>query len=144
MSAALEASIESIPSIGFSLLNLSLEADFTAAQHYARIIVEKVLADKKLDKHLCLNVNFPNVDTTTIKGIKICKQAYAKYDENFIERKDPHGKKYYWLTGEFVNFDTSKDTDVWALKNNYVSVVPVQFDLTHHILKNTLSKKWKW
>ena len=144
MSAALEASIESIPSIGFSLLNLSLEADFTAAQHYARIIVEKVLADKKLDKHLCLNVNIPNVDTTTIKGIKICKQAYAKYDENFIERKDPHGKKYYWLTGEFVNFDTSKDTDVWALKNNYVSVVPVQFDLTHHALKNTLSKKWKW
>jgi len=144
MSAALEASIESIPSIGFSLLDLSNEADFTAAQHYARIIVKQLLADKNLDKHLCLNVNIPNVKTELIKGIKICKQSYAKYDEKFIERTDPHGKKYYWLTGEFVNFDKSKDTDVWALKNNYVSVVPVQFDLTNHLLKEKLSKKWKW
>ena len=91
-----------------------------------------------------LNVNIPNVKTALIKGIKICKQSYAKYDEKFIERTDPHGKKYYWLTGEFVNFDKSKDTDVWALKNNYVSVVPVQFDLTNHLLKDKLSKKWKW
>lgn len=144
MSAALEASIESIPSIGFSLLDLGIDADFTAAMHYARIIVEHVLSDKKLDKHLCLNVNIPKVATKMIKGIKICKQAYAKYDEKFVERTDPHGKKYYWLTGEFVNFDKSKDTDVWALKNNYVSVVPVQFDLTNHVLKAQLSKKWKW
>ena len=144
MSAALEASIESIPSIGFSLLDLSIDADFTAAKHYARIIVQKLLADKNLDKHLCLNVNIPKVATSLIKGIKICKQSYAKYDEKFVERTDPHGKKYYWLTGEFVNFDKSKDTDVWALKNNYVSVVPVQFDLTNHVIKEKLSKKWKW
>jgi 5'-nucleotidase len=144
MSAALEASIESIPSIGFSLLDLSIDADFTAAKHYARIIVQQLLADKKIDKHLCLNVNIPKVATSLIKGIKICKQSYAKYDEKFVERTDPHGKKYYWLTGEFVNFDKSKDTDVWALKNNYVSVVPVQFDLTNHVIKEKLSKKWKW
>jgi 5'-nucleotidase len=144
MSAALEASIESIPSIGFSLLDLSVEADFTAAKHYAGIIIAKLLADKTVDKHLCLNVNIPKVPTDLIKGIKICKQAYAKYEEKFVERTDPHGKKYYWLTGAFVNFDKSKDTDVWALKNNYVSVVPVQFDLTNHIIKEKLSKKWKW
>lgn len=144
MSAALEAAIESIPSIGFSLLDLSNGANFTAAKHFARIIVEHVLSDKKLDKHLCLNVNIPNVATELIKGIKICKQSYAKYDEKFIERTDPFGKKYYWLTGEFVNFDKTKDTDVWALKNNYVSVVPVQFDLTNYQLKDQLSKKWKW
>lgn len=144
MSAALEASIESIPSIGFSLLDLSAEADFTAAKHFATIIIAKLLADKNVDKHLCLNVNIPKLPVSLIKGIKICKQSYAKYEEKFVERTDPHGKKYYWLTGEFVNFDKSKDTDVWALKNNYVSVVPVQFDLTHHILKEKLSKKWKW
>lgn len=144
MSAALEASIESIPSIGFSLLDLSAEADFTAAKHFANIIIAKLLADKNVDKHLCLNVNIPKLPVALIKGIKICKQSYAKYEEKFVERTDPHGKKYYWLTGEFVNFDKSKDTDVWALKNNYVSVVPVQFDLTHHILKEKLSKKWKW
>lgn len=143
MSAALEASIEAIPSVGFSLLDYSLEADFTAAKIYARQIVEFVLKNKNLDKHLCLNVNVPAIDAKLIKGIKVCKQAYAKYEEKFDERKDPHGRRYYWLTGEFMNFDKNKDTDDWALKHNYVSVVPVQFDLTHYELKKKLEKTWK-
>lgn len=142
MSAALEAAIESIPSVGFSLLDFSIEADFTAAKKYARIIVEKMLATK-LDKHAVLNVNIPAVPAEHIKGIKICKQAYAKYEEDFIERRDPGGRRYYWLTGEFVNFDKAKDTDVWALAHNYVSVVPIQFDLTNYVLKTKLEKKWK-
>jgi 5'-nucleotidase len=140
MSAAMEASIESIPSIGFSLLDYRFEADFTAARHFAHLIVKAILK-QKLDKHLLLNVNFPPIPLKDIKGVKICKQAYAKYVEDFDERKDPQGKKYYWLTGEFVNFDKSKDTDVWALQNNYVSVVPVQFDLTNYALKAQLEKK---
>jgi 5'-nucleotidase len=139
MSAALEASIENIPSIGFSLLDFSMEADFSGAQHYARLLVQQILG-KKIDKHLCLNVNIPAIPKELIKGFKVCKQAYAKYDEDFVARKDPHGRKYYWLTGEFVNFDKAKDTDVWALKNNYVSVVPVQFDLTNYALKSKLEK----
>ncbi|MFT3843487.1 MAG: 5'/3'-nucleotidase SurE [Lacibacter sp.] len=144
MSAAIEASIESIPSIGFSLLNFSMEADFSASKIYARKIVEQVLASGKTDKHLCLNVNIPNVDASLIKGIKICRQAYAKYVEEFHQRKDPAGRNYYWLTGEFKNFDKGKDTDVWALEHNYVSVVPVQFDLTNHALKNILETKLKF
>ena len=140
MSAAMEASIESIPSIGFSLLDYRFEADFSAATFYANQIIKTILK-QKLDKHLLLNVNFPPVPQSEIRGIKICKQAYAKYVEDFDERKDPQGKKYYWLTGEFVNFDKSKDTDVWALQNNYVSVVPVQFDLTNYALKLQLEKK---
>ena len=143
MSAAVEASIENIPAIGFSLLDHNLEADFTGAKHFARQIVEKVLS-KKADKHLCLNVNFPSVDVSLIKGIKVCRQAYAKYQEEFQERKDPSGKKYYWLTGEFLNFDKGKDTDVWALKNNYVSVVPVQYDLTSYTIKKSIEKSYKW
>lgn len=143
MSAALEASIESIPSIGFSLLDFSIEADFTASKKYVRIIVEQMLKTKKLDKHFCLNVNIPKGSEKLIKGIKICHQAYAKYEEKFDERKDPHGRKYFWLTGEFVNFDKSKSSDVWALKNNFVSVVPVQFDLTNYTLKQQLEKNWK-
>jgi 5'-nucleotidase len=142
MSAAVEAAIESIPSVGFSLLDYSIEADFTAARKYARIIVEQMLK-KTPDKHTVLNVNFPPVAPELIKGIRICRQAYAKYEEDFVERNDPNGRKYYWLTGEFVNFDKGKDTDVWALKNNYVSVVPVQFDLTHYTLKEKLEKTWK-
>lgn len=137
MSAALEAAIESIPSVGFSLLDYSIEADFTGAKKYATILVEHLL-NKKYDKHLCLNVNIPAVDANLLMGLKVCRQAYAKYEEEFDERNDPHGRKYYWLTGDFVNFDNGKDTDVWALKNNFVSVVPVQFDLTDYKLKDKL------
>jgi 5'-nucleotidase len=116
MSAAVEAAIESIPSVGFSLLDYSLEADFTASRKYAKMIVQQLL-HSKLDKHSVLNVNIPIAKVDEIKGIKICRQAYAKYEEDFVEREDPHGRKYYWLTGEFVNFDEGDDTDVWALAN---------------------------
>ncbi|ANE50602.1 5'/3'-nucleotidase SurE [Flavisolibacter tropicus] len=143
MSAAVEAAIESIPSIGFSLLDYSLEADFSAARKYARLIVEQML-QTNVDKHTVLNVNFPIGKPEEIKGVKICRQAYAKYEEDFLEREDPHGRKYYWLTGEFVNFDEGTDTDVWALANNYVSLVPVQFDLTHYKLKEKLEKDWNF
>ncbi|HTE09160.1 MAG TPA: 5'/3'-nucleotidase SurE [Flavitalea sp.] len=143
MSAAVEAAIESIPSIGFSLLDYSIDADFTAARKYARMLVIKML-NKTMDKHMILNVNFPAVPDKLIRGVRICRQAYAKYVEDFLERDDPHGRKYFWLTGEFVNFDKGRDTDVWALKHNYVSVVPVQFDLTNYELKAKLEKTWKF
>lgn len=141
MSAAVEAAIESIPSVGFSSLDYSLEADFTAARKYARMIVEEMLQTSP-GKHCVLNVNFPIAGVDEIKGVKICRQAYAKYEEDFIERLDPHNRKYYWLTGDFVNFDEGTDTDVWALANNYVSIVPVQFDLTNYKLKEQLEKNW--
>ena len=143
MSAAVEAAIESIPSAGFSLLDHSVEADFTGARQYARLIVQQMLSTN-LDKHTVLNVNIPAVPAELIKGIRICKQAYAKYEEDFVERSDPNGKKYFWLTGEFINFDKGRDSDVWALEHNYVSVVPVQFDLTNYVLKTKLEKSWKF
>jgi 5'-nucleotidase len=142
MSAAVEAAIESIPSAGFSLLDYSIDADFTGARQYARMVVKKLLSTK-VDKHTVLNVNIPALPPELLKGFKICRQAYAKYEEDFVERQDPHGKMYYWLTGEFVNFDEGTDTDVWALANGYVSIVPVQFDLTHYALKAKLEKLWK-
>jgi 5'-nucleotidase len=141
MSAAMEASIESIPSIGFSLLDYSIEADFTAAEFYVNKIVKSLL-ERKMQKHFLLNVNIPAVPLDLMNGVKVCKQAYAKYEEDFDERLDPHGRKYFWLTGEFKNFDTGEDTDVWALEHNYVSVVPVQFDLTNYTLKKELEKTW--
>src|SRR5215213_4173140 len=90
MSAAVEAAIESIPSVGFSLLDYSLEADFSGARKYARLIVEELLKNPNYDRHMVLNVNFPAIDVTLIKGVKICRQAYAKYEEDFLERLDPH------------------------------------------------------
>ena len=92
---------------------------------------------------MILNVNIPMAKIEEIRGIMICRQAYAKYEEDFIERHDPHGRKYFWLTGEFVNFDKGKDTDVWALANNYISVVPVQFDMTNYVLKSKFEKTWQ-
>lgn len=142
MSAAMEAAIESIPAIGFSLMDFGSNADFLAAQHYVQLITEKVIQQKS-PKHFLLNVNIPKAPLSEIKGFKICKQAYAKYQEKFIERKDPGGKKYYWLTGAFINFDNGKDSDVWALANNYVSIVPVEFDLTDYGLKKNLEREWK-
>jgi len=142
MSAAMEAAIESIPSAGFSLLDFSMEADFSASKKIVRKIAMQML-DKRKEKNLLLNVNIPAVPESLINGIKICRQAHAKYEEDFIERTDPHGKKYFWLTGEFVNFDKGKDTDVWALQNHYVSIVPIEFDFTNYKLKEKL-EKWKF
>ena len=139
MSAAMEAAIEGIPSIGFSLMDYAYDADFTAAKEVVHKMVSEIIG-KTLVKHFLLNVNIPKARPDKIKGIKICKQAYAKYEEDFSERLDPHGKPYFWLTGAFKNFDKAKDTDVAALKQNYVSVVPVQFDLTNYELKNQLEK----
>jgi len=80
-----------------------------------------------------LNVNFPKAVTKNdIKGIKICRQAKGNWAEEFDKRQSPSGQDYYWLTGKFVNFDKGEDTDEWALAHNYISVVPVQFDLTAH------------
>lgn len=142
MSAAMEAAIESIPSAGFSILDYSMDADFSACSKYIVKVAETLLKEN-MNKHLLLNVNFPAVPDSFLKGIKVCRQAYAKYEEDFEERKDPHGKSYYWLTGQFNNFDEGTDTDVWALANNYVSVVPVQFDLTDYAMKKNLEKEWE-
>jgi 5'-nucleotidase len=135
MSAAVEGGVEGIPAIGFSLLDFSSDADFSAAENIALEIASKALADKKFPEAVCLNVNIPK--GTDIKGIKVCRQARGMWKEQFLEREDPHGKKYFWMTGEFEVMDAGEDTDEYALKNNFVSVVPVQFDLTaYHSLSH--------
>lgn len=131
MSAAMEAGIEGIPAVGFSLLNYAQDADFSAAGHYAGMIAAQIL-EKGLPQNTLLNVNIPYLTLNEINGIRICRQAHAKWEEEYDERNDPHGRPYYWLTGNFVNYDRGEDTDEWALSNGYVSVVPVQFDLTAH------------
>lgn len=131
MSAAVEAGVEGIPAIGFSLLDYSSAASFEHCKAYIKKIAQQVL-DKGLPKSVVLNVNFPKVSDQELQGVKICRQAKARWVEDFDKRTNPMGKEYYWLSGEFVNQDTGQDTDEWALERNYVSVVPVQFDLTAH------------
>ncbi|MCB0395764.1 MAG: 5'/3'-nucleotidase SurE [Flavobacteriales bacterium] len=131
MSAAVEGAIEGIPSIGFSLLDHSVDADFSEAEDVVRTVVRKVMKEG-LPSGTCLNVNIPRKTAEPIKGIKVCRQALARYEEEFEERTDPMGHPYYWLTGVFKNYDHGEDTDEWALSHHYVSVVPVQFDMTAH------------
>lgn len=141
MSAAVEAGIEGIPAIGFSLLDYNWNADFEPAKPFVKKIALEVLKNG-LPEGVILNVNFPKLAQKDIKGIKVCRQAKATWIEKFDKRKNPMGREYYWLTGEFVNMDNGEDTDEWALKNGYISMVPVQFDLTaHHAIQNLNS--WK-
>jgi len=137
MSAAMEASLEGIDSIGFSLLDFSHDADFEQGRKFVTKIIQQVL-DKGLDNCKLLNVNIPNLPESEIKGIKVCRQADARWNENFQEGKDPMGRPYYWLTGEFQNDDTGIDSDVAALDEGYISVVPSMHDLTAYKAKESM------
>ena len=140
MSAAVEGALVGIPSIGFSLLDYAHVADFSEAEIYIRKVTQSVL-DQGMDKGVCLNVNIPKIkEDKGIKGIKICRQASGNWEEEFEKKVDPKGRTYYWLTGKFVNYDKGTDTDEWALANHYVSVVPVQFDLTAYPAIPALTK----
>ncbi len=131
MSAAIEAGIEGIPAIGFSLCDYTWRADFLQAKKFIQKIVLEAL-ENGIPPGVVLNVNIPKLEEDQIKGIKICRQARANWKEKFDKRTSPMGKDYYWLTGEFELLDKGEDTDEWALANGYISVVPTQFDLTAH------------
>ena len=142
MSAAVEASIEGIPAIGFSLLDYSWNANFNEIKKYLINITKQALLNG-IPKGNALNVNFPKLKEKDIKGIKICRQANAYWVEKFDKRVNPQGKEYYWLTGEFINKDNGHDSDEWALANGFISLVPVKFDMTDHENISYI-KKWKF
>lgn len=131
MSAAMEASVEKIPSIGFSFLEYSFEADFSAPIHFVREIVTYFFQNG-FGKALLLNVNIPVLPIAEIKGIKICHQAEGNWTEDFVAAKDPRGQTYYWMTGEFFLESEDEESDIWALRNGYVSIVPSMHDLTDY------------
>ena len=131
LSAAMEASLEGIPSIGFSLLDYAFTANFDNGAKFIKHLMEYVL-ENGLEAGSLLNVNIPDLPEKEIKGIKVCRQADARWVEEFLEAKDPRGIPYYWLTGKFDNEDTGDDTDIWALENGYISVVPSMHDLTNY------------
>jgi 5'-nucleotidase len=127
MGAAIEGSLHGVPSIGFSLADFSPEADFSKAKIAVAKIFQKVL-DNGMPEYTCLNVNIPKGKP---QGIKICRQTHGKWVEEFEKRVDPHGREYHWLSGYFRNFEEGvSETDIDALLNNYVSVVPVTVDMT--------------
>ncbi|MCK4663642.1 MAG: 5'/3'-nucleotidase SurE [Bacteroidales bacterium] len=143
MGAAIEGCLNGIPSIGFSISSHSKNADFTLAKKYSKIVFENVLKNG-LPDGVCLNVNYPVNGYKDFKGIKICRQARGVWKEEYEKRIDPHKQVYYWLTGNFKNYEPeANDTDEWALKNNYATIVPIKIDFTAHDALNKL-KEWKY
>jgi 5'-nucleotidase len=143
MSAAIEGALEGLPSIGFSLCDYSSKAEFSHVEEWVEKIARQVL-ERGIPKGIALNVNFPPKRNEPIQGIKICRQADAKWQEEFTERYDPTGRKYFWMAGNFVNFDHGEDNDEWAIANNYVAIVPCQYDLTAHHAISQMNKDWDW
>ena len=138
MGAALEACLNGVPSVGFSLLDHCLDADFEASKYYADIIFRQIL-ENGLAEYTSLNVNIPKAPLKQVKGIKICRQTHGSWRGEFEKRVDPYGGEYYWLAGDLKNFEEgAEDTDIWALENNYVAVVPMQIDFTAHNIINSL------
>lgn len=141
MSAAIEAAIEGLPAIGFSLCDYGTEADFSHTRPFVEQVITQALQNG-IPPGVTLNVNFPSISAGKIKGIKVCRQARAKWQEEFDRRQDPHRRDYYWMVGSFINMDKGEDTDEWALANNYASLVPCTFDLTAYTAMPTLNAQW--
>lgn len=141
MSAAVEGAMEQIPSVGFSLCDFSAEADFTLAKHVVREVFQAFFNGSVFPTGVCLNVNVPKITIEHYKGLMVCRQAYAFWEDRFDKRIDMFGKPYYWLAGEFEDHDTQDGTDLHAIKEGYASVVPIQFDMTAYGVLDDL-KNW--
>lgn len=132
MGAAIEGSFYGCPAVGLSLCDHSRNADFTAAVHYGSQILSRIF-ESGVQGPLCLNVNVPVAAIDEIKGIRVCRQTRGFWREEFFRREDPRGREYYWLTGEFVNSEPeAADSDEHALANGFVTIVPVQADMTDY------------
>jgi 5'-nucleotidase len=130
MGAAIEGAVFKIPSVGFSLLDHDLNADFSYTKKYIHAITKQVL-DEGLPAGTCLNVNIPKGNS--LKGVRACRQTSGQWVNEFRQSKDGANKEIYWLTGNFENDEPQDEmTDEWALANGYVSVVPVKVDMTNH------------
>ena len=143
MAAAIEGCLYEIPAIGFSLLDFSRNPDFSASIQYVRKIAGNAL-EHGIQPGTCLNVNIPKLPFEEIEGVRICRQNKGVWKEEFDKRVDPANREYYWLTGEFYNLEPyAEDTDEWALHHKYVSIVPVQVDMTAYESITQLNS-WNW
>jgi 5'-nucleotidase len=132
MGAALEGAIHGVPSVGLSILDFNESPDFSSVDLYGPGILKEIFSNR-LGKASCLNINFPGKPGHLIQGIKVCRQARGRWFEEFEKRTNPRSVDYYWLTGKYQNFEPeSSETDEWALTNNYISIVPVNFDFTDY------------
>ncbi|MBX0289868.1 5'/3'-nucleotidase SurE [Hymenobacter sp. HSC-4F20] len=142
MSAAIEAAIEGLPAIGFSLCDYGHSADFSHVEEWVEHLTRQAL-EHGIPSGTALNINIPKKSAQPIAGARLCRQARAKWQEEFDLRYDPYNRPYYWLLGNFVNEDQGQDTDEYALANNYISIVPCQFDLTALHALREMNTSWQ-
>lgn len=138
VSAATEAAIMGIPAIAISL-DTHKEADFTYAARFARKMVRLILSSPEL-KSSAINVNIPCLPSEQIKGAVIVRQGQSNIIETFEKRVDPRENTYYWISGNSVSGGDAKDTDVAALAEGYITITPIQYDLTRYDLMDTLDE----
>jgi 5'-nucleotidase len=139
VSAAREAAIMDVPSMALSVTNHAV-TDFRFAAKIAKLLVLE-FTGKEIPLGTLLNVNIPDVPEKDIAGILLTKQGKSKWDDVYEHRVDPQGRDYFWLTGNLMEVDKTMDTDQIAIKNNYVSVSPIHFDLTDY---ETFTKMKTW
>lgn len=131
MGAVLEATTLGFVAGGFSLLNHSADADFSAGVPWIRQIVKSML-EGGVPEGVALNVNIPRVNAEELKGIRVCHAARGMWIDSFVRREDPRNQPYWWLTGKFVCDNPEEGSDEWALAHGYISVVPLRPDFTDH------------
>ncbi|MBX2990923.1 MAG: 5'/3'-nucleotidase SurE [Bacteroidetes bacterium] len=139
VSAATEGTILGIPSVAVSLTSYQSQ-DFSYAAKFATRLA-LLVAEQGLPPKTLLNVNVPAVSEEEIKGVKITRQGISTWEDRFDVRRDPANREYFWLTGNMNVIDTDPDSDQIAIRENYVSVTPVKYELTDHILLERM-KQW--
>ncbi|GAB6279408.1 MAG: 5'/3'-nucleotidase SurE [Lentimicrobium sp.] len=139
MAAVLEGCMLNIPSIGFSFCDYSFHADFEQLDKWITKIAQVVLQNG-LPKGVCLNINFPETSGKPIRGIRITHQGEGRWEEEFDHRIDPRQRDYFWIMGNFVSYDGQPGSDLHALENDYISIMPVQYDMTaYHAMESLMT-----
>lgn len=128
VSAALEGTILGINSAAFSLASFSDEG-YDQAAAFA-LVIARILQDHRLPEKVLLNVNFPAMGEEPVRGVRVTHLGERKYRDIFEPRRDPRGQTYYWLAGEVVEVEEEPETDVTAIRDNFISVTPIHYDMT--------------
>jgi 5'-nucleotidase len=142
VAAAIEGAILGVPSIAFSLEVSESPSDIRGAAAIAKDMVSHIIK-KKLPKGTLLNINIPLIPKDKIKGVKITKQYSGDFDESFDKRTDPRGGVYYWLAGTGWPEVGVVGTDMHALKDGYISITPLRYDLTDNDYLGEI-ETWEW
>lgn len=141
VSAAMEGTLLGIPSVAVSLVSRN-HFRFRDAAEFAAKVARKVLS-RRLPKDTLLNVNLPNVPKGEIRGVRITRQGKRIYGESVVEKRDPRGRKYYWIGGDTLETEDIPGSDLEAVEQHYISITPIHLDMTNYVSMRAL-KKWKW